>query len=167
MTKSLPGTIQNTKAPQATMDPDLRRGDAVLVPSNHNPYSSPMTNITHKSGIQTIPPPSYRRRPVSIASHPTPTKKNRSKNSPLGGGQCRGGQKNPSTGGLGQYASPEKWEYAMQYQNPAAQLMDSSPTGTHAAIQPHGMWCRCILHSVRCLHQLPNCHSKSYRSTEH
>ena len=55
----------NTK--QATMDPDLRRGDAVLVPSNHNPYSSPMTNITHKSGIQTIPPPSYRRRPVSIA----------------------------------------------------------------------------------------------------
>jgi len=26
-------------------------------PSNHNPYSSPMTNITHKPGIQTIPTP--------------------------------------------------------------------------------------------------------------
>ena len=48
-------TGNNTK--QATMDPDLRRGDAVLVPSNHNPYSAPMTNITHKPGIQTIPTP--------------------------------------------------------------------------------------------------------------
>jgi len=33
-------------------------------------------------------PPSYRRRPVSIASHPPPTKKSRAKNSPLGGGHA-------------------------------------------------------------------------------
>ena len=59
MTKSLPGTIQKTKGPHATMDPDLRRGDAVLVPSNHNSYSSPMTNITHKPGIQTTPTPRH------------------------------------------------------------------------------------------------------------
>jgi len=77
--------------------------------------------------------------------------------------QKRAVQKNPSTGGLGQYASPEKWEYAMQYQNPAAQLMDQ----TMRFSLSHGMWCRCILHSVRCLHQLPDYHSKSYRSTGH
>jgi len=50
-----------------------RGGGAVLVPSTHNPYSSPMTNITHKPGIQTIPPPSYRRRPVSIVFFSPPS----------------------------------------------------------------------------------------------
>ena len=165
MTKSLPGTIQNTKAPQATMDPDLRRGDAVLVPSNHNPYLSPMTNITHKPGIQTIPPRHTGAGRYPLQATQPPQKRAVQKIPPLAGAKSTlpSNAKKSINWGAGPICIVGKWEYAMQYQNPAAQLMDR----TMRFSLSHDILCRCILHSGRCLHQPPNCHSKSYRSTEH